>query len=111
GDIDYTFPTNMVLQANQYVVIAADPAAVQAMYGITGVFGPYTGSLKSSGKVKLINNGGGIVLDISYKNDPPWPVAADGAGHSLVLAKPSYGEADPHSWAASDQLGGSPKRM
>jgi hypothetical protein len=38
----------------------------------------------------------------------PGRLAADGAGHSLVLARPSYGEADVRAWAASDLVGGSP---
>ncbi|MHB9010149.1 MAG: lamin tail domain-containing protein, partial [Limisphaerales bacterium] len=38
----------------------------------------------------------------------PWPVVADGVGHSLVLARPSYGENDPQAWAPSALMGGSP---
>jgi hypothetical protein len=30
------------------------------------------------------------------------------AGHSLVLARPSYGEGAVEAWAASDRIGGSP---
>ena len=41
----------------------------------------------------------------------PWPVAADGTGHSLVLANPTYGEGDPRAWDISDVVGGSPGRM
>ena len=42
---------------------------------------------------------------------PPWPVAADGTGHSLVLANPTYGEGDPRAWDISDTVGGSPGQM
>ena len=41
----------------------------------------------------------------------PWPEAADGTGHSLVLARPSYGENNPLAWRASDSIGGSPGGM
>ena len=37
-----------------------------------------------------------------------WPPAADGAGHSLVLARPDYGENSPLAWSASYAAGGSP---
>ena len=45
---------------------------------------------------------------MNYTGDPPYPAAADGAGHSLVLARPSYGERDPRAWEASIGLGGNP---
>src|SRR5207253_7177441 len=49
-----------------------------------------------------------IVFEMNYSGDPPYPAGADGAGHSLVLARPSYGEADPRAWAQSDAAGGNP---
>ena len=70
--------------------MAGAPGDLQNVYGITNVVGPYTNSLKSSGTVRLRNDRGAIYLQISYSNKPPWPVAADGTGHSLVLARPSY---------------------
>src|SRR5439155_6034153 len=113
GDIDYTFPSNSFVQGGQYIVVARDPAALQGYYNLSGVpvFGPYTNSLKGSSTVRLRNNSDGIALEVKYSNDPPWPVAADSTGHSLVLARPSYGEADPRAWAISDQVGGSPGRF
>jgi hypothetical protein len=114
GDVDYTFPQGTFLQGGEYIVVAKDPAAVTAYYNLTGVrvFGPYTNApLSRSGTVRLRNNSDGVALDISYSNDPPWPLAADGTGHSLVLARPSYGEAAPRAWGASDALGGSPGRV
>jgi hypothetical protein len=38
----------------------------------------------------------------------PWPAAADGTGHSLVLARATYGEGDERAWEASHSIGGSP---
>src|SRR5437867_4904003 len=113
ADLDYTFPSNTFVQGGQIIVVAKDPAALQSVYNLAGVpvFGGYTNSHKNSGTIRLRNNSDGVVLEVNYNNDPPWPVAADGAGHSLVLARPSYGEGDPRAWAASDQLGGSPGRF
>jgi hypothetical protein len=37
-----------------------------------------------------------------------WHAAPDGAGHSLVLSRPSFGEKDPRAWSASPAIGGSP---
>jgi hypothetical protein len=49
-----------------------------------------------------------LLLEVNYESQSPWPLAADGTGHSLVLARPSYGEADPRAWNSSDRIGGSP---
>ena len=65
-------------------------------------------SLSREATIRLKNNVGGVVSEVSYSNDHPSPVGADGTGHSLVLARPSYGENDPAAWSISDHAGGSP---
>jgi hypothetical protein len=70
--------------------------------------GPYTGSLKKSDTLQLQDEVGAVLLTVPYSNLPPWPAATDGTGHSLVLARPTYGEEDPRAWDISDIVGGSP---
>ena len=112
GDVQYQFPAGKVLQTGEFLVIAADPAAVQAAYGIKGVLGPWTGVMNSkSGTLQIKDNHGAMKLDVTYFADSPWPVAADGAGPSLVITRPSFGEADPRAWSASAYIGGSPGQM
>ena len=109
GDVDFTFPTNTIIQPNGFLVVAPSPADVQSVYGISGVLGGFTNNLPdSSGTIRLRNRIGAVLLEASYSDEPPWPAAADGAGHSLVLARPSLGEREPAAWAASNQRGGSP---
>src|SRR2546421_8736747 len=91
GDIDFTFPTNTILPGGAFLVAARSPMDLQNVYGVTNVVGPYNGSLKSSGTVRLRNDTGAIYLEIPYSNKPPWPVAADGTAQSLVLARAQYG--------------------
>ncbi|MBP7948115.1 MAG: lamin tail domain-containing protein [Verrucomicrobiales bacterium] len=111
GGITCTLPAGISLPAGGYLVIARVPADVEAAYGITGVLGPWTGSLSNSGEqFRLENENGSTMCEVEYHEDAPWPVAAAGLGHSLVLAKPSYGENDARAWAASNDLGGSPGR-
>ena len=52
-----------------------------------------------------------VLLTVPYTDVYPWPVAAGGTGHSLVLANPTYGEGDPRAWDISDVVGGSPGQM
>ena len=117
GDADFTFPAGTSIPAFSYRVIAANPTDVTAVYGLSGVMGPLTNSTAGNTTNVLANSGGtlrlrdeldSILLEVEYKDESPWPVSPDGAGHSLVLARPSYGEAGPRAWSASDRAGGSP---
>jgi len=108
GQVQFTFPAATAIPGQSFIVVAAVPADMQAVYGLTNVFGPYTNSLKTSGAVTLSDEQGSLVLDVSYDNIAPWPMGADGTGHSIVLARPSYGEGDPQAWERSELAGGSP---
>lgn len=114
GDVNYTFPPNTVMQGNAFMVIAASPGDIQAVYGISNVGGPYTNSFAArphnkTGLIQLLNNVGAVYLEVPYSELPPWPVGADGTGHSIVLGRPSYGEGDGRAWIISDVVGGSPR--
>ena len=109
GSLNFVFPTNTLIPARSFLAIAPVPADLQAVYGIKNVIGGFTDNLPNdSGAIHLCNRSGAILVDAHYSNKPPYPAAADGAGHSLVLARPSYGEENPKAWAASDRVGGSP---
>ena len=116
GDIEYSFPAGTKLPVGRYLVVARDPALLQAVYGISGVHGPWlpgvegaTNSLPDdAGRVRLRSKAGAVLLEVNYEGTPPWPLAADGTGHSMVLARPSYGEDDPRAWSQSARIGGSP---
>lgn len=116
GDADYTFPAGTLVPAMGYRVVAVNPADMQTVYGVANVLGPLTNAAGSAANV--LPNGGGtlrlrdelnaVLLEVAYDDAPPWPVTPDGAGHSLVLARPSYGEGASRAWGASDRVGGSP---
>lgn len=109
GAINFTFPPGTTVAPGGFVVVAADPAALQAAHGIGGVLGPYSGSLdRQSGEILLRHPMGPVLLEAAYSSLLDWPAAANGAGHSLVLAKPSYGEADVRAWAPGRHVGGTP---
>ncbi len=111
ADMHYTFPPNTIISGGAFLVVAAVPADMKSVYGIANVTGPYAGSLKKSEELQLLDEQGAVLLTVPYEDTAPWPVAADGAGHSLVLANPTYGEGDPRAWDISDAVGGSPGQM
>ncbi len=108
GGLTYTFPAGTRLAGGAFAVVAAAPGDLTAVYGVTNVYGPYTSALRAGGNLQLWDELGSLLLTVPYDTAPPWPAAANGAGHSLVLGAPSYGEGDPRAWDISDVVGGSP---
>ena len=109
GGIDYEFPLGTIIPAQDYLVIAKSPSAVTSIYGIQAPYGPFDGRLSNQGEsLRLVNRSDAVLLEIPFRNQPPWPLAASGLGHSLALARPSLGESNPLAWHQSSQKGGSP---
>ncbi len=103
GEIGHEFPPGTLLRGRRSLVVAKDPAAY------SGVLGPYSGALDNAGgTVRIKNNHGATLLEARYSSEYPWPIGADGAGHSLILLRPDYGEDDVRAWAASSVMGGTP---
>jgi hypothetical protein len=109
GAVEFTFPAGTILGGDSLLVVAAEPQVIRSLSGVTNVTGPFTGRLSNgSEQVRLFNRSGALLLEVPYSGRPPWPVAPDGGGPSLVLARPSLGLENPAAWAASDRVGGSP---
>jgi len=107
--IEYTFPAGTVLAGKGYLVLAHDPDAVKAAYGISVVYGPFTGRLNNDGeRIELSSANGAVIISFRYNDARPWPISPDGTGHSLILAKLGGDPEDASSWAASTYIGGTP---
>ncbi len=122
GGVDYEFADGARIGAGQSVVVVGfDPSnpddqlrlqAFEAHYDsrIDTVVGPFRGELSDSfDRVTLHreNSGGnqagifGIEDEIVYDDSLPWPIDADGQGHSLQRrAVSSYGN-DPNAWTSA----------
>ena len=113
GVVHYAFAPGTILAAGGYLVVARVPGMIQTNYGITNVVGPWDGATTNrlspdAGLIRLLNRQGAVLLEINYRDSPPWPETADGAGHSISLVRPSLGEDNVNAWAESDSVGGSP---
>ena len=113
GDIRFLFPSGTTVGPHQRVVIAHNPPEIESFYTKEGaLLGPYQGKLNDDGgTVRLLNRRGTILLEVPFNNRTPWPLAAAGAGHSLVLTAPDLGEAEPTAWEASAHIHGNPWRI
>ncbi len=79
SSMNYTFPPGTILGGGGFLVVAASPAGISIVYGITNVVGPYTGSLKKADTITLLDDQGAVLLTVPYSHDYPWPVG--GACH------------------------------
>ena len=109
GSIAYEFPEGIVLPPGSIVVVAKSPGDLAA---VPGVLGSFERSLPDdAGTVRLRDRQGAVLLEAIYDSSSPWPASPGGAGHSLVLSRPSYGERSVKAWSASAFVGGSPGAM
>jgi len=100
--IEYIFPPGTILPAGGYLVVARDPARVEALYGISGVLGPYDGRLSNGGERMALSDVGSALADeVTYSDATPWPTASDGDGPSLELANPAFDNDRFCAWQAS----------
>ena len=110
--VQYHFPGNrdILLAPGQRYLLVADLHQFQAKYGLgIDVGGVYFGALNNSGdSLSLYRGDGGWISSAHYATTPPWPIAADGSGYSLVLAYPKLGSSDPNAWRTSVSTNGSP---
>ncbi|HLB74318.1 MAG TPA: lamin tail domain-containing protein, partial [Sedimentisphaerales bacterium] len=61
--VKYTFPAGTILPGKGYLVVARDAAAVEAAYGIAGVYEWTSGKLDNDGeRIELSNSNGEIII-------------------------------------------------
>ncbi|MGE3311736.1 MAG: lamin tail domain-containing protein, partial [Limisphaerales bacterium] len=123
--IDFTIPVGTRLAPGGYLVItkaSADGnyAGFRSHYGLASdvaIAGPYSGNFADGGEEVALSaaGGGDVILRFTYSDGRGWPVAADGAGHSLVprhIDTNQPGDLDyGGNWRISAFLGGSPGRV
>ena len=111
GGIDYTFPSNTVMQGGSYLVLAIDPAALAAATGLAAadLHGPFLGRLSNnSDTLRLRDNSRRVRDELTYDSEGDWPVPPDGSGVSLAKHDPQRGTAQARHWTWSAQMGGTP---
>ncbi|HWN97009.1 MAG TPA: lamin tail domain-containing protein, partial [Methylomirabilota bacterium] len=109
GDIGYSFPAGTRVAGRSVIVVAINPAALTAATGLPNILGPFTNRLSNAGgTLRLRNNNGRVMDEVSYETEDEWPVAPDGAGPSLAKWDEDAGSVDAANWRASLPIGGTP---
>ena len=61
-----------------YSGVFGNPTAVQTAFGVTGVYGPWTGALSNEGETVTLRDASGNKVDeVSYQLGFPWPTVGD----------------------------------
>lgn len=124
--VDYTFPAGATLAPGAYLLVTKAPAdnnflTFRLYYALdvsVPVYGPFGGSLNNAGERLTLRTaaGGTDIVSFAYSDGRGWPLAATGAGHSLVLVETAEqgenGGAAEYggNWRASAYVKGSPGR-
>jgi CotH protein/lamin tail-like protein len=92
-EITFRIPAGTRIGPGAYLVVAGEPAVVGAIYGISGVLGPFKGKLSNKGgTVSLLDARGDLVEAVAYDKKPPFPAEAAEGGASLERVNPDYKE-------------------
>lgn len=102
--VSFSFPQRTMLEAGQYLVIAANPAVTLAAHPGIRVLGPYSGNLNNNNELLRIEDSwNNLVDEVHYHTGGNWPELANGQGSSLELRHPEMDNTRPSAWADSDE--------
>jgi hypothetical protein len=103
--IPFSFPRGTLLAPGQSLVVVHDVAAFRAAYPTVlplQIFGPFDGNLNNDGeRVKLEDPLNNTIVDFTYDDAAPWPIAANGAGSSLQWLDAAPYNSGPTAWQAA----------
>ena len=116
--ISYRFEAGAILPPGGYIIVAQNPAYINAKWSsgryvvpLTLIFGPFEfeSKLDNEGeKIELCNAEGDVVDTVDYKLGFPWPTVGDavpeeqpGTGYSIQLTNPLFDNDLGGSWRSA----------
>jgi hypothetical protein len=109
--INFVLPAGTVIPAGGYLVLAENPAVIQAKWGLSGPgviswqdpLTPRVGSLRNGGeRLRLRDAAAQVVDEVEYRRGYPWPTVGDPPSPSLELLHPSLDNNLGGHWRASN---------
>ena len=99
----FVFSQGTILQNDSYLVVCRDLTKFQSVYSeAINLTGTMNSGLSGSGEVIFLYDLSGRLVDsLTYDDNSPWPVAADGGGSSLELENPVFDNSVATNWRAS----------
>jgi hypothetical protein len=109
-DHEFLFSDGAILKSGEYALIVRDSVKFKEVYDHSvDILGEMDfGLAGGSDEVRIFDNFGAIIDSVSYDDEAPWPVEADGQGYSLELIDIESDNSEAESWQASKYPQGSP---
>ncbi|MFC1489851.1 lamin tail domain-containing protein [Candidatus Latescibacterota bacterium] len=108
----YIIPDDTFLGPKEYLVICSDALKFFEIFPeIDNYIGNTGFGLNNDGdKLRIFTSEGALVDSLTFDDMEPWPIEADGRGHTLALRNPEYDNALAINWAKSTWYGTPGKR-
>ena len=91
-----------MLEPGVPLVVARDLEQFSVYHPGVNAIGPFHFGLSGAAdSVRLFDASGALADEVSYTDELPWPVSADGTGRTLELIDANADNAAPESWGAS----------
>ena len=113
-DFDEADPSRTFLKKWERILLSSvDEKTLRDAYEIpasTKIYGPWEGNLDNGGESIVLEDKNGVTMaEVEYNDDGrKWPIAADGAGHTLRLINQNRGASYWKNWGASLAPDGTP---
>jgi len=103
----FDIPGGVSIDSHEYLILCNDQAAFQGLFpDISNIIGDFQFNLSNGGDdVKFFSPGYSLIDSITYSDNPPWPIEADGTGATLELLDPELDNTLPENWQASADHG------
>lgn len=101
---EFFIPNGTIINPNTYLVLTQELAEFQTFFpSVSPVLGDLGfGFSGNSELLRLFDNAGLLVDEVTYDDEAPWPTEPDGDGNSLELILASLDNVVATSWAASN---------
>ncbi|MCK4658613.1 MAG: lamin tail domain-containing protein [Phycisphaerae bacterium] len=111
--VDFVFPEGIALEPGEFLVVAKNAAFLESKIPSippeVEVLQWIEGNLGNGGeRVAISESLGNLVDEVSYTDDPPWPLPPDGNGPSLELLHPDLPNDLAESWSSALNVNGTP---
>jgi CotH kinase protein/Lamin Tail Domain/Secretion system C-terminal sorting domain/Chitobiase/beta-hexosaminidase C-terminal domain/Right handed beta helix region len=105
----FIFPVGTIIGDGEYLVLSEDSTEFGSLFpGSFNLVGNFDFGLNNSGeKVRLFDNYGNVIDSLTFDDNLPWPVDADGDGYTLQLLNHELENSSAENWT-STLLYGSP---
>lgn len=103
----FIFQENTLLSPGEYLVLVRDSLKFSQLFPeVTNKTGYMSFGFSGDGELlRLSDDVGNIVDELTYNDQLPWPLDADGLGATLSLTNPGFDNSIGENWAASSGHG------